>query len=166
LTLWSEYDFESDFERLAESVELLLFVAAAVSVVELEVLRLADLVLELAMLSDWSDEVVALSEADLSLDLLADASREADWLLDLLTEASREADLSLDLLAEASSEALDDLEAAAERLLSDDALLLAERSALPLRVLPEVPAVVLVPFDPEPPLLALRLSAVVPVEDE
>jgi hypothetical protein len=138
LTLWSEYDFESDFERLAESVELLLFVAAAVSVVELEVLRLADLVLELAMLSDWSDEVVALSEAD----------------------------LSLDLLAEASSEALDDLEAAAERLLSDDALLLAERSALPLRVLPEVPAVVLVPFDPEPPLLALRLSAVVPVEDE
>jgi hypothetical protein len=70
------------------------------------------------------------------------------------------------LLAEASSEAFDDLEAAAERLLSDAELLLAERFALPLRVLPEVPAVVFVAFDPEPPLLAVRLSAVVPVEDE
>jgi hypothetical protein len=78
LTLWSEYDFESDFERLAERVELLLFVATAVSVVELEVLRLADLLLDLLVLREAVSENEVSSEADLSLDLLAEASSEAD----------------------------------------------------------------------------------------
>jgi hypothetical protein len=56
----------------------LLFVATAVSVVELEVLRLADLLLDLLVLREAVSENEVSSEADLSLDLLAEASSEAD----------------------------------------------------------------------------------------
>jgi hypothetical protein len=70
------------------------------------------------------------------------------------------------LLAEASSEALAVLESVADRLLSEDLAPLAVRLALWLLVSAEVPDVVLVPFDPAPPLVAVMASAVVPVEDE
>jgi hypothetical protein len=105
LTEWLSDDFDLDDERLAESVELLLSVAVAVSVSDLLALRLADFVLELVFENDLSDEAEASREADLSLDLLSEASSEADWSCDLLAETSSEADLSLDLLDEASNEA-------------------------------------------------------------
>jgi len=142
--------------------------------------RLADLLLESVNDKDLLDEAEASREADLLLDLLDAASREADWLADLLDEASsaacwlldllaaasREADWLLDLLAEASSEAFADLESVADRLASEDLLACAAALSLELLVPAEVPAVVLVPFVPEPPLVAVMLSAVVPVEAE
>jgi len=189
-----EYDFESDFERLVESDSLLLSVATALSVVVVLAVRLADLLLESVNDKDLLDEAEASREADLLLDLLdaasreadwladlldeassaacwlldllAAASREADWLLDLLAEASSEAASLLDLLAEASSEAFADLESVADRLASEDLLACAAALSLELLVPAEVPAVVLVPFVPEPPLVAVMLSAVVPVEAE
>jgi len=133
-----EYDFESDFERLVESDSLLLSVATALSVVVVLAVRLADLLLESVNDKDLLDEA----------------------------EASREADLLLDLLAEASSEAFADLESVADRLASEDLLACAAALSLELLVPAEVPAVVLVPFVPEPPLVAVMLSAVVPVEAE
>lgn len=65
-----------------------------------------------------------------------------------------------------SSEASADLVLLADRLLSDEKAPLADRLPLAVLVSADVPAVVPVAFVPEPPLLALRLSAVVPVEAE
>jgi len=180
VTEWLSYDFDLEAERLVESVELLLSVATAVSVVDLLASRLADLLLELVFDRDLSDEAVTSSEADLSLVLLEAASSEADWSCDLLAEASSEADLSLvllaeasseadwscDLLAEASSEALADLESVADRLLSEDLEPLAERVPLPLLVPAEVPDVVLLPFVPEPSASAVMSFDVPPLEAE
>jgi hypothetical protein len=129
---------------------------------------LADLLDEASSAACWLLDLLAAAsrEADWLLDLLAEASSEAASLLDLLAEASSEADLSLDLLAEASSEAFADLESVADRLASEDLLACAAALSLELLVPAEVPAVVLVPFVPEPPLVAVMLSAVVPVEAE
>jgi hypothetical protein len=70
------------------------------------------------------------------------------------------------LLAEASSEALAELESVADRLLSDDLLASAAMLPVVLLVPAEVPAVVLVEFDPLPPLVAFMLSDVFPVDAE
>ena len=138
--------------RLAERVELLWSVATAVSVEDLLAVRLADLLLASDAEKALFDEAEAFSESEWLLDLAAEAFSEADWLCELLSEAFREA--------------FADLESVAARLALEDLLACAARLAFALLVFAAVPAVVLVPFDPEPPLVAFKLSVVVPVDAE
>jgi len=86
LTVWLLYDFDLDAERLAESDELLLSTAVAVSVVVRLASRLADLLLDLLVLRDLSEEALTSSEADLSDDLLDEASRDAVVDLEALAD--------------------------------------------------------------------------------
>lgn len=129
---------ELEVARLAERLELLFSVAVAESEVERLLFRLADFDDALDLLSEALSELLALSEADLSDDLLAEASRDA----------------------------LADLESLADRLLFDEESWLADRLALELEVSAELPEVVSVPFEAEPPFDADMLLAVVPLEDE
>lgn len=85
--MWLLYDFDLEVERLVERLELLLSVAVALSVVVRLALRFDDLLLDLLVLRDWSEEALVSSEADLSDDLLDEASRDA--LVDLAALADR-----------------------------------------------------------------------------
>lgn len=177
--MWLEYDFDLLLDTLAARLELLLSLAARESLVELLAFRLAFFAEDLLALKDAFSDWLASSDADLLDDLLAAAFRELELLEDLLAAASSELEFEADLLAAASSElefdadllaeasnaALAELDLLADRLLSEELLLLDAEFEAELEVFEAVLAVVLLPLVAEPSEADMS-CAVVPLEAE
>jgi hypothetical protein len=177
--VWLEYDLELLVATVEARLELLLSLAASESLVELLAFRLAFFAEDLLALREAFCDWLASSDVDLLEDLLAEAlselalfdalaaeaSSELEFEADLLAAASSELELEEDLLAEAFIAALADLESLADRLLSEELLLLEAEFEAELDVFEAVLAVVLVPLLAVPSD-AVRLLAVVPLEDE